>query len=301
MIGLAPSRLVWRSMLVAAACLGVGISVVAAGDGSTTWDDPGCAGCHPRAADEFAASAMAGSASGADFVAERTRAGGSEACLACHAPRGGAGLSCEDCHRGEGHPEAAPAAPAACAPCHDAPGENTVRHFLVSPAVARGESCTDCHMPIVDGRRSHRFPGATTPGFLEGVARLRLVLRRDGESLSAVVQVRHRAGHNLPGGTTGRAVWLIVEGLKGLEGSGRASWQEHVRFGWERTPAGDWNDRTLPVGKGAIVEFERIEREEARLLRATLFYRFRPGPWARPDPREVVLDRIDMTIPRTVR
>jgi hypothetical protein len=255
-----------------------------------------CGQCHLRETAEFRRTAMANAARSPEFLAEWETAEHSPRCLACHAPSGTGGITCVACHGAGPHPYPAVAVPGACASCHDAPGERTVERFLASPAARRGEDCLDCHLPRRPGEFRHDLRGPTTPGYLTDTASLRAALRGQGHDLVAVVQVRHRAGHALPGGTTGRAVWLQLDGL---DDSGRSVWRERVRFGWEHGPGGRWRDRTLPPGRSAILEVRNAGRQETRRVRAVLLYRFRPGPLDQPDPRQVVLDALDIPLPPT--
>ena len=186
-----------------------------------------------------------------------------------------------------------------CARCHDAPGERTVQGFRASPAAAQGQTCLDCHLPEGRAASDHAFQGPSVPGFLDRVATLRLLLRQDpATGPVAVVQVTHRAGHALPGGTTGRSVWLIVSGL-GSDGA--PVWSERVRFGWEHPPDQGWRDRTLPAGRPAVLELPQPGRQGAERLRAELWYRFAPGDWSEPDPRARRLDAVELALPQDAR
>jgi hypothetical protein len=186
------------------------------------------------------------------------------------------------------------ATPQVCARCHDAPGESTVRSLLPSPAANDGQRCLSCHVSAAGG--GHDFQGPTRPGFLADVARLRLSLRRDAEGDRLLVHVRHRAGHALPGGTTGRAVWLLVDFLA-REGRPLASFS--TRFGWYHDAAQEWRDWTLPPGPGKVIEIAMDRGDETALIEARLIYRFRPGALHEPDPREVVLDRAQFRLPQS--
>ena len=256
-------------------------------------EPPGCATCHPDQAAAFSRSAMADAARGEDFLAEQATAPKPRRCLRCHAPNGGPGVGCSDCHGAGPHPYPKLQQPAVCARCHDAPGENTVRSFLASPAAAADQRCSDCHA-TAGGRFSHDFRGPTRKGFLDGVASLRLFLRQDPEATIATIRIRHRAGHALPGGTTGRAVWLRVQGL---DRAGSPRWNREVRFGWEHLPGGEWRDRTLPAGQPTRLEMVISPVPGVRRLRTQLIYRFRPGPLGTGDPASVVLDSMVTDLP----
>lgn len=290
--------------LLCCAALSVGGSAAANGVGSEATvaisvpeaerEGRPCAECHEPIADAFAGTRMAGAASGRDFLTEWATKGKPDGCLSCHAPSGGQGLGCADCHGSGGHPYPRVQVPDACARCHDAPGENTVRGFLEGPAPARGQDCLTCHLPDSSRAEDHRFQGPSTSGFLSGVARVRAFLRRArGGGTTAIIQVTHRAGHALPGGTTGRSVWLV---MRGLRADGADAWRETARFGWEHHPDRGWLDRTLPAGKPALLEILQPDRRGAVRLRAELWYRFRAGPLEELDQRAVMLSSIELSL-----
>lgn len=267
----------------------------------TERDGRPCVECHQAIVRSFTGTRMFRAASGARFLAEREAWGSPNHCLACHAPGGGAGVACADCHGSDGHPYPAVEVPRACARCHDAPGESTVRRYLESPAQRKGRDCLGCHLPGGEAAASHGFRGPFTAGFLDGVAKVRLLLRRDaGKGLVAVVRITHRAGHALPGGTTGRSVWLVATGI-GKEGA--SVWREAFRFGWEHQEAGSgeegraWRDRTLPPGRVTVIELPDAGRDGATALRAELIYRFRPGLWGDTDREAVLLDEARLDYP----
>ncbi len=253
-----------------------------------------CADCHPEQVASFGHSAMASAATGAAFLAEQAAASRPRRCLRCHAPGGGPGVTCADCHGDGPHPYPQVRQPAACGRCHDAAGENTLRSYRSSPAAAAGRRCSDCHA-LTEGRFSHDFRGPTRNGFLEGVATLRAFLRTDPEAPVVVVRIHHRAGHALPGGTTGRAVWLR---LQGLDRAGNRLWEEVRRFGWEHRTDGRWLDRTLPPGVPVLLELPVVTGSALHTLRLQLIYRFRPGPLDAEDSAAVILDGMDIEWPR---
>ncbi|MEJ2455120.1 MAG: hypothetical protein P8103_13320 [Candidatus Thiodiazotropha sp.] len=257
-----------------------------------------CPDCHRQETESFKRSRMAVAARTPDFLREWKSKGRVERCLACHAPSGGKGVECGDCHGDTGHPYPRLETPAVCARCHDAPGEVTVRSYRRSPAARQGEGCLDCHLDTTPG--SHDFAGPMRAGFLEGIARLRLSLRRDegGDTLTLLIGIRHRAGHALPGGTTGRSVWLVVESFAP---DGRILERSTVRFGWFHDSRMEWRDRTLPPGPGKVIEIPLQGAAEATSVEARLLYRFRPGPLETPDPREVELDRARFALSHKMR
>jgi hypothetical protein len=124
---------------------------------------------------------------------------------------------------------------------------------------------------------------------------VRLVLRQDPDGVrAAVIQITHRAGHALPGGTTGRSVWLVVTGFIA---DGAQVWREEVRFGWEHHGDKGWRDRTLPPGRPTVLELPNPGRNGATRLHAGLHYRFAPGPLTEPDPKMVTLDETELAMP----
>ena len=262
-------------------------AVLLAGSGLS---EAGCADCHAGVAADYARSPMAGAATGRQFQTEWAAAGFDPGCRDCHAPRGGRGVGCRGCHRGAVHQGSSPQVPGTCATCHDAPGESTLRSHARSPAARAQVSCTDCH---AGGTTGHRFEGPSTPGFLAGAATLRAVWS-GGPRPALQVEIRHRAGHALPGGSTGRAVWLLVEGL---DRDGGKTWQARRRFGWWRHPDGMLREATLPAGQATWTRFEVPVGDNSVALRLSLIFRFRAGPLDQPDPREVLLDWLDLPLP----
>lgn len=229
--------------------------------------DEDCASCHRPQAEEFAQTAMARAASTPTFLKEWAEAKSDKACLTCHSPSGGAGIACRDCHGGDGHPYAAVAVPDVCAQCHDAPGESTVRMFKTSLAARNGATCLDCHLDA--GRGRHAFRGASDPSFLRNVATVQLAF--SGERL--IASIHHTAGHSLPGGTTGRAVWLV---LRGFGISGEQVWEERRRFGWRNNGQG-WEDSSLAPDVTSAVEIETPQRNGATSVEARLLYGRQPA------------------------
>lgn len=287
-----------RNLPVLAPLLAVALTVEGAfADKGTAADKETrpCAECHIEIAAGYADTRMARAATGGQFRKEWQDQDTPEYCMNCHAPSGGNGLICADCHGQGPHPYQALKVPEVCARCHDAPGENTVRSFRQSSAAREGKDCLNCHLPDKKTGADHRFEGPSVSGFLEQVAKLRLLLRREKpQGMTAVIQVSHRAGHALPGGTTGRSVWLVVKGLKR---NGADAWTEQVRFGWEHHPEQGWLDRTLQSGRTAVLELARLKRNDTVRIKAELRYRFRPGPINIDDPREVQLDAVELELP----
>jgi hypothetical protein len=251
-----------------------------------------CGDCHPRQQAGFQRSRMAMAARTPAFLEEWRQKGRPDTCFACHAPTRGAGVACTDCHGSAGHPYPGLSLPAVCAPCHDAPGELTLRSFRDSPAARRGEDCLSCHLP--GEGFSHDFRGPRRRGFLQGIATLAIAFRREPAGDTALLRIRHRAGHALPGGTTGRAVWLLVEQR---DVGGRVVAERHYRFGWLHSPTAGWRENSLPPGVGKVVEVPL--HEAAGVIRAKLIYRLRAGGLEIADPDQVVL--VDETRPLAFR
>lgn len=281
-------------LLLTLALLGFLLPSLAAPDAPDRESRP-CADCHAAIVQTFAATRMARSAAGKVFRQEWVDQGSPTACLTCHVPSGGIGLTCADCHGTAGHPYPRLQVPDICARCHDAPGESTVRRFRESPAALQGKDCLDCHLPPGGAKVGHGFRGPSVPGFLGGVARLRLSLRQEPDAGTiALIQISHRAGHALPGGTTGRAVWLVVSGL---DAEGSEVWRETSRFGWERHGENEWQDRTLPPGPSTLVESAVPTHAGATRLRAELWYRFAAGDLNEPDARARRLAAVELDLP----
>lgn len=241
-----------------------------------------CMECHPKQQAEFQKSAMAIAAITATFLEEWQKKGQPEACLACHSPTRSTGVTCIDCHGGGSHPYPRLRSQVVCARCHDAPGEITLRSYRNSPAYRRGDDCLTCH---VGGEVfNHDFKGPSRPGFLRGIAHITIAFRRDAAADTALIRIRHKAGHALPGGTTGRSVWLLVEQT---DTAGRSLRQHQYRFGWLHSSATGWRENTLPPGVGKVIE-TRL-RSDAMGIRVKLIYRFRAGGLDRDDPDQVTL------------
>lgn len=170
-----------------------------------------------------------------------------------------------------------------------------MRTFRQSPANRRGRDCVSCHADVGGERFSHRFNGPSDPAFLRGVAQIRAALRRAGSGWQAVVRIRHRAGHALPGGTTGRAVWLSAQGV---DTEDRVIWREAWRFGWEHDGWGGWRDRTLPPGEATLVAMSDVARSGTARIRFRLVYHPSAGATT-PDAEDAVeLDSLTVTLAR---
>lgn len=257
-----------------------------------------CVQCHEEVVQAFSHSAMSKAASTRTFLNEWDDRGNDAMCLTCHAPSGGSGVQCRDCHGAVEHPVDKLEVPAVCARCHDAPGENTVRMHVASRSYRAGQNCLDCHAGNGTGNL-HQFRGPSFEGFLNNVAHIRVAVLKDADQLDAEVRVSHRAGHGLPGGTTGRAVWLTAEGI---DGEGAIHWRERVRFGWEHDKNGAWLDRSLKPDEIACVRFENLGRYGVTRVHVALIYQFSPGEFIdAPSADRRILDSIDIEIPATAK
>ncbi|MBF0354861.1 MAG: hypothetical protein HQL43_06455 [Alphaproteobacteria bacterium] len=256
-----------------------------------SWADQDCAACHVEAALQFSDTAMAKAALSDDFTKEWGLSGKSPDCLSCHAPSKKAGIGCIDCHGIGAHPYARLSVPEVCARCHDAPGESTVRSHRVSLARRQGLNCLSCHLK--SPKESHAFVGATDSRILKNAAKLHLALRREADKQMLVVAVRPQTGHALPGGTTGRSVWLTV---KGMDLNKSVRWMETKRFGWLVAADGRWEDATLAPDIGVSLDLADPGRKGAVQVEAELIYRFRPGSLEEPDSRQVTISRASMPL-----
>jgi hypothetical protein len=166
-------------------------------------------------------------------------------CRGCHAPEAPPsgpttataeiGVACVTCHVLDRAPLAIPrAAPLpsahpiareprfasadACARCHefDFPDrdqrlaplamQRTVSEHRASPAADK--RCAACHMPIVDGRRSHRFLGGRDPDFVRSA--VEVVARRAGSEIHIEVRATAKLGHAFPTGDLFRRMIVRV-------------------------------------------------------------------------------------------
>ena len=249
-----------------------------------------CEECHQQSNEEYLRSRMAVAATTSTFLQEWETKDRPHICLSCHSPTAGPGITCADCHRGSEHPFGKIADPETCATCHDAPGEVTLRSFHRSGSARRGKLCVDCH--LAPDQSGHEFLGPSTPGFLDKKVFLGVSLRREMNEQIAIFDIRHQAGHALPGGTTGRSVWLIVEIL---DNSGRITERHTHRFGWFHDPEQGWLDKTLPPDSRKIVELPLGEVRGGQ-LQAKLVYRFVAGDLSKFDLDQVTLDQLSVEL-----
>jgi len=253
-----------------------------------------CAQCHLDAEQAFAQSAMAQAALTKSFLKEWTEKGHDQACLGCHAPSGGQGIQCRDCHGLADHPVDKLNVPGVCARCHSAPGETTVHMYLSSRSFKAGQNCLDCHTGK-DGENVHHFMGPSIEGFLTDVAQIRASILVEQGRAKALIRISHRAGHSLPGGTTGRSVWLVVEGRNA---QGQGVWSKRVRFGWVHDGQGNWRDETLRPDIQTQFWLENIGRSGTVRLHVALLYQFAAGDFnVVPNSDRRLLDQVAVEIP----
>ena len=164
-------------------------------------------------------------------------------------------------------------------------------HPVQSPSALKGEDCSDCHMDMA--LFGHEFIGPTTPGFLEGIAKLSVAFRQDKDNTMALISIRHIAGHALPGGTTGRSVWLVTNEM---DSNGHITNTTSTRFGWINHETAKWRENTLPAGRNTVVEVPLSNMNRTRLLRIKLIYRFLPGILDAIDSEQVILDELEFSL-----
>ncbi len=179
---------------------------------------------------------------------------------------------------------------AVCARCHDAPGENTFWHFRNRFGRLREGGCVDCHGTKGEGDL-HAFNAHEQ---LDEVAQMRVRITPQNP-LSAQVWIRHRAGHALPGGTTGQSIWLVARATGPL---GADLWQGQRRYGWFQTVAGAWHDQTLPPGGWNRVDW--VLPAAVAVFEAELWRQAVPGPFQPQAPGSRRLARAGVELMRKV-
>lgn len=193
-----------------------------------------CRTCHPEQYQEWQTSLMANATTEASFEHRSRQLAWMmppDRCVVCHSPLVAKGLpkeeaiSCEVCH-GPGRTETV--SRMFCLACHQGPGGfvlTTGEEYGASPAAKQGKTCESCHMPIVDGRASHRFVGSRAyPESYRGVVTVEDIALED-EGIA--VTVRNTVeGHSLP---TGAEVNIIYLEVTGYDAAGGAVYrQEHA-------------------------------------------------------------------------
>lgn len=236
------------------------ICFIAFGTGSPPEEPPrnlsksgSCRECHPEVYAEWERSWHA-QAWIDPFVREQSENFKNKDCIPCHAPRPvfergirpgervverasnrSVGIDCLSCHKlpeggfaAAGRDPEGPCGPvyrpelasvALCAPCHNQ--HDTVNEWLDSPPHLKGESCNDCHMPIVErkGRdggpprqgRDHSSPGGHSVPLLKRAYSLSHELKEENGARHLVVRiVNDKTAHNLPADSRHRALDLIL-------------------------------------------------------------------------------------------
>jgi len=211
-------------------------------------DNAACEGCHPAVAAQWAGSEHRTAFTDVSFqtaLAIEPRG----FCRSCHAPEQAVeqtdtspaaklGIGCVTCHLEAGSVLATPASSTdaphpltrrasfstarACAGCHEFPFpdaglrdqpelmQSTLREHADSPFADR--SCASCHMPEVDGVRSHAFGASRDPARLQESVRVEAMRTADGVEL---VLRAGEVGHAVPTGDLLRRLEVGAE----VEGS----------------------------------------------------------------------------------
>jgi hypothetical protein len=229
-----------------------------------------CQTCHPQQYEEWQTSLM-GNATTEALFEHRSRQLAwmmpPDRCIACHAPLAEMGvkkeesISCEVCH-GPGRTEAV--ARMFCLACHQDSSDfilTTGSEYGASPAAQQGKTCESCHMPVVDGRPSHRFAGSRAyPESYRDVAVVEGIALED-EGIA--VTVRNTVeGHSLPTGAPENVFFLEVTGYD--VAGGVVYRQEHAFqksvFLVGTVPMQITGDNRLEAGEVRRVLFETGER-----------------------------------------
>lgn len=175
-----------------------------------------CASCHAAIADEWRASfhrtAFTDSTFQRSLSLEEPKEHGF--CLRCHAPtERTAGVDCSSCHAAP-HTSNRAAGASTCATCHEFAFDDG-RADLVQKTVSEHASspwadvsCSECHMPVRDGHKDHRFVAGHAP--TEMIANAVHVSLARASSTSMHFTVRVDAGHAFPTGDMFRRARLQV-------------------------------------------------------------------------------------------
>jgi hypothetical protein len=151
-----------------------------------------------------------------------------------------------------------------CIVCHQDSGDfilTTGTEYSESPAAGQGKTCGSCHMPLVDGRSSHRFAGSRAdPESYRGVVIVENIALEDG---GIAVTVRNTVeGHSLPTGSEDKIIYLEVTGYDAA--GGVVYHKEHAFeksvFFMGTMPMQITGDNRLEAGEVRRVLFETSER-----------------------------------------
>jgi hypothetical protein len=196
-------------------------------------------------------------------------------CADCHAPGRSTlgavaehrGVGCDSCHVvpvGHGTAERSKTASLSCAPCHDFPVPNS-RAFLQSTAREHaqssfaGTSCTECHMPLQNGKRNHAFFSSRNLQVLRQSIEVSAVVATESE-----VQVTMRSvgvGHRFP---TGDIFRRLSVSIVASNASGQIVCAETTHFNR------NWGAHHASVVSGSEERIESDNRltDAPRILRA---------------------------------
>lgn len=213
-----------------------------------------CEQCHPFETQTFRLSAMSRAAQTTGFLTEWQRENKNTACLDCHAPSSEKGLGCIDCHGSESHVSEPRRQEGICARCHNAPLENTYRHFETRPISLVEKRCIDCHIRPSPSGVDHQFPGINDYTLRQSSIFLRWIIHK-GEPLTIDILLQNRTAHAIPGGTSGRALWLVIRYQEN-------AWMPLRRFGWFQDKDRRWFDFSFTTGTSQLsFPLDRIFKE----------------------------------------
>ena len=198
-----------------------------------------CVDCHPRETASYRQSAMAQATFSSAYQLEQQQQGDPSRCLVCHGPTASSGVTCSDCHEApHQHRSAAAYGESVCGRCHDAPLENTLRHYRVYRVNHPETLCQDCHLPNIRVG-DHRFMGVGSELLRGRAVRGSGLIDRAAGKLRLVID--NLSGHGIPGGTSGRSLWLVAYTAAGPV--------PLHRWGWLQDRQGAWLDHGLPPGE----------------------------------------------------
>jgi hypothetical protein len=181
--------------------------------------------------------------------------------------------------------------PLLCAACHDhvnahgVPVLSTYSEWLTGPYPARGQTCQECHMPLVPGSTAteglqptqrrinlHRLQGGSTASRIRSGVELK-ISSLDVSSASADVQVvvtNKGVGHAAPGGLSSKSLVLAVgvdTGASELMHRSERVYRRELRDAEGHSVVGvvDMFQKATSVG-----EDTRLQQNEARTERFTV-------------------------------
>ena len=235
----------------------------------------GCEECHATTAAEWRQSFHRKAYTNAAYV-RALKAEPRPFCRRCHAPEADpqtaatgwqaeSGVACVTCHVRDGkvvtghslaygQQKKAPHvvlredsfATTVCRSCHEFGFPDAIlreRRELMQSTVsehkAMGEhrSCVDCHMPLLDKQRSHRFPGGHDDDLLRGA--LKVSAKRDGAVLQLALHPK-QVGHALPTGDLFRRLVVTAQSQTSDGKPVHAEQYLQRRFGTEQQRPGSF-------------------------------------------------------------